>query len=134
MGIALQQGAHSVERFIPAPVPVVWHLLIDVQQWPKWGPSVRRAALEDGSTGLSEGARGTVWTVAGVGLPFRIIEFVPQRSWVWTVAGVRATGHRITPVDGGCRVRFETPRWAPVYLPVCAIGLDRLAKLAQDTQ
>ena len=112
----------------------MWRLLIDVRAWPAWGPSVRRAELADGRSLLTAGARGTVWTVAGVRMPFEITEFVPERRWCWTVAGVTATGHQVTPVDGGSRVRFETPWWAAAYLPVCALGLSRLAALAQASQ
>lgn len=135
MGIALRPQPLSVERFVDAPAEVVWRLLIDVQAWPAWGPSVRRAVLEDGGTLIGAGTRGTVWTVAGVRVPFHITEFstefAPARRWSWTVAGVTATGHTLTPADGGCRVRFTVPWWAPAYLPVCAVGVDRLAALAQ---
>ena len=134
MGIALRPKAVGVDRLIAAPAEQVWQLLTDVLQWPLWGPSVRKAVLDNGETVLSEGARGTVWTAAGVRMPFHITEFTPQRRWRWTVAGVTATGHDVTPVDGGCRVRFDMPWWAAAYLPVCAVGLDRLAKLAQAPQ
>ena len=134
MGIAPRRRTLDVDRFIAAPPSQVWHLLTDVQAWPRWGPSVRRAELSDGETVLSADARGTVWTVAGVRLPFAITEFVPARRWCWTVAGVTATGHELVAADGGCRVRFEVPWWAAAYVPVCAIGLDRLAGLAQTPQ
>ncbi|MGI9161933.1 MAG: SRPBCC family protein [Mycobacterium sp.] len=134
MGMALRSGAVSVDRLVAAPTEQVWRLLTDVRHWPSWGPSVRRAELDSGQTRLSEGASGTVWTAAGVRMPFRITEFDPQRRWCWTVAGVTATGHDLIPVDGGCRVRFDMPWWAVAYLPVCAVGLDRLAKLAQAPQ
>lgn len=126
--------APAVERFIAAPGTVVWRLLVDVREWPAWGPSVRRAVLADGASMLHAGASGTVWTAAGVGLPFRITEFVEQHRWSWTVAGVRATGHQLTATEQGCRVRFEVPWWATPYLPVCAVGLDRLAKVSQASQ
>lgn len=124
----------GVDRFIAAPPSVVWRLLVDVRAWPDWGPSVRRAELSDGQTLLSPGARGTVWTVGGVRMPFAITEFVPERRWCWTVAGVTATDHELIPVGEGCRVRFEAPWWAVAYLPVCMLGLDRLAELAQAVQ
>lgn len=123
-----------MERLILAPLPVVWRLLIDVRLWPVWGPSVRWAELATGDTMLGPGARGTVWTVGGVRMPFVVTDFVPERSWGWTVAGVNATGHQLMPADGGCRVRFEVPWWAVGYLPVCARGIDRLAELAQSSQ
>ncbi len=134
MGIAPRGRALGVDRLIAAPPPVVWRLLTDVQAWPDWGPSVRRAELADGGTLLSAGARGTVWTVAGVRMPFTITEFAPGRRWAWTVSGVRATGHEVIPTDGGCRVWFEVPWWAPAYLAVCVVALDRLAALAGSQQ
>lgn len=130
MGFALRGPTASVDRRIDAPPEVVWRLLVDLEQWPKWGPSVRRAALSDGTSELRSGAHGTVWTAIGAALPFTVTDFVPGRRWSWTVAGVPATGHDVTPVPGGCRVRFETPWWAAAYLPVCAVALGKIAGLA----
>ncbi len=131
MGIALRSPTASVDRRIDAAPEVVWRALIDLEQWPLWGPSVRRAELTGGGTQLIAGAQGTVWTSLGVALPFRITAFDPGRRWNWTVAGVPATGHEVTPVNGGCRVRFETPWWAAGYLPVCAVALARIDKLVR---
>lgn len=127
MGITLRPP--SVDRRIGAPTATVWAVLTDTDQWPLWGPSVRRAELHAGGTRLTAGAHGTVWTAVGVALPFRITDFEPGRRWGWTVAGVPATGHEVTAVSGGCRVRFETPWWATAYLPVCAAALARIEKL-----
>lgn len=79
---------------------------------------------------MSAGARGTVWTVAGVRLPFTVTEFEPGRRWSWTVAGVPATGHQVSAAGHGCLARFEVPWWAVAYLPVCAAGLARIDRLA----
>ena len=119
----------SVERRIGAPPEAVWRVLIDVEQWPQWGPSVRRAQLSDGSTLLTAGARGTVWTALGPALPFRVTTFDPGRRWDWTVAGIPATGHEVTEAPGGCLVRFTTPWWAAAYLPVCAAALGKIEKI-----
>lgn len=135
MGIALRPRAVSVDRRIGAPAEVVWNLLVDLRCWPMWGPSVRRATLDDGGTHLSAGARGTVWTVAGVAMPFRVTDFEPGRRWAWRVAGVPATGHQVLVEPGGCRVVFEVPWWAGAYLAVCAVALSRIDTLAtQPTQ
>lgn len=128
MGITLR----SVERRIPAQPEVVWRLLTDVAEWPRWGPSVRRAALDDGTSRISAGARGTVWTAVGFPVRFTITEFEPGRRWAWTVAGVTATGHDVIPEQGGCRVRFDVPWWATAYLPVCAAALGEIERLARD--
>ena len=111
------------------PPAAVWRLLVDVQEWPRWGPSVRRAALDDGGSELSAGARGTVWTAVGLPVRFSITEFDPGRRWAWTVAGVTATGHDVIATPGGCRVRFDVPWWAVAYLPVCAAALTRIEGL-----
>lgn len=128
MGIALRPP--GVDRRIAAAPEAVWRLLTDLETWPLWGPSVRRAALRDGGTVLREGAQGTVWTAVGVALPFTVTEFIPGRRWDWTVAGVTATGHEVTSTTSGCVVRFSTPWWAAAYLPVCAAALSRIEKLA----
>ncbi len=129
MGITLRPPA--VDRRIGAPPEAVWRLLIDVEQWPLWGPSVRRAELAGGGTQLTPGAHGTVWTVVGAALPFRVTEFEPGRRWGWTVAGVPATGHEVRAAPGGCVARFEAPWWAAAYLPVCAAALARIDKLVR---
>ena len=130
MGIALRPPTASVDRLIGAPPAVVWRLLVDVREWPHWGPSVRRAELHGGGSQLHAGARGTVWTVAGVRLPFAVTEFDTGHRWTWAVAGVPATGHQVTGSADGCRARFEVPWWAMAYLPVCAAALARIDRLA----
>jgi uncharacterized protein YndB with AHSA1/START domain len=129
MGIALLPPTASVDRRIAAPSAAVWRLLADVEEWPRWGPSVRGAQLESGGSELTAGAQGTVRTALGVTLPFTITDFDPGRRWGWTVAGLPGTGHQVTDVPGGCRVRFEVPWWAVAYLPVCAVALARIEKL-----
>lgn len=130
MGIA----PRSVAREVGVPPAAVWRLLTDVDQWPCWGPSVRRAALDEGGRYITAGARGTVWTAVGVPLRFTVTDFDPGRSWSWAVAGVPATGHEVTALDGGCRVRFTVPWWATAYLPVCAAALARIDRLASAGQ
>lgn len=127
MGIALRSPRPSVDRRIDAPAAEVWRVLTDLEQWPHWGPSVRRAALADGAAELGLGARGTVWTAVGIPLPFEITEFEPGRRWGWTVAGVPATGHEVIPAERGCVARFEVPWWASAYLAVCSVALARIA-------
>lgn len=119
-----------VGRRIAATPQSVWRLLVDVQAWPRWGPSVRRAVLHDGATRLDHGVRGTVWTAVGVPMPFTITEFEPVHRWAWSVSGVPATGHEVVPDGEGCRVSFDVPRWASAYLPVCAVALRRIERIA----
>lgn len=130
MGIGLRR----VDRSMPVAPETAWRLLVDVDEWPGWGPSVRRAALDDGSTVISAGAQGTVWTAVGFPVRFAITDFEPGRRWAWNVGGITATGHEVLPAPGGCRVRFDVPWWATAYLPVCAAALVKIERLARDTQ
>lgn len=122
----------SVSRRIAAPAEDVWALLTDTGKWPAWGPSI--TGVEPAGTGmpagLGPGSRGRVRTVLGAALPYTVTGFEPGRYWSWSVAGVPATGHRVVPQDGGCLVTFTVPWWAPAYLPVCAVALRRIERLA----
>lgn len=119
----------SVSRHIAASAADVWELLTDVGRWPEWGPSVTGAELD--SPGLKAGSTGRVRTLPGIRLPFTVTEFEAARSWSWSVAGIRATGHVVVPEEGGCRITFTVPWWAPAYLPVCAVALRRIAKITE---
>ena len=121
----------TIERFIDAPPDAVWSVLVDLDAWPQWGPSVQGAELaEAGPLGL--GSRGKVWAPFGVALPFTITEFEENRRWTWEVAGISATSHGVDPDGDGCRAWMSVPLWAPAYLGVCAVALQRIARLAAD--
>lgn len=121
----------TVNRRIQAPADAVWNVLTDLDDWPRWGPTVQRGELDDGAV-LTLGSRGRVWTPVGVPLPFTITEFVPGVSWAWAVAGVPATRHGVDPEEGGCRAWMSAPTWAPAYLPVLAIALRRIEGIARS--
>jgi uncharacterized protein YndB with AHSA1/START domain len=118
----------TVSRTIEASADAVWHVLTDLDAWPRWGPTVAGAEL-DGS-GFELGATGRVWTPVGVPLPFVISELDPGRTWAWNVAGVPATRHGVEPHGNGCRAWMSAPLWAPAYLPVLAIALRRIDDMA----
>lgn len=118
------------ERVVDAPAADVWRILTDLDDWPRWGPSVRSAAIEGGAP--RPGARGTVTTIAGVRLAFEITAWEPPRRCAWKVAGVRATDHVVEPMgDSRCRVRIGVPWFAAPYLVVCRVGLARIGALAR---
>ena len=119
---------------VDAPADVAWDLLVRVDQWPRWGPTVRRATVDGVGDRIHAGASGTVWTAVGPALPFRVEEWQdegPVRRWSWRVAGVMATSHTVTEHAGGCRVEFTAPWWAPGYAPVLWLGLRRVRSLAR---
>ena len=105
---------------IEAPVARVWEVLVDVESWPRWTPtmtSVRR--LDDGPLRVGSSARieqpklrPMVWTVT---------ELVPERSfnWVARVPGLAITGeHTITRLDDGrTRLDLAATSSGPLALP-----------------
>lgn len=129
----------EVSRRIAASTEDVWALLTETSRWPDWGPSITGVepvaarpgpAAGPGSGGLAFCSRGKVRTVLGAALPYTVTAFEAGRYWSWSVAGIPATGHRVFPQDGGCLVTFTVPWWAPAYLPVCALALRRIERLA----
>ena len=120
----------TVDREIAATPSAVWELLVDLDAWPKWGPTIRGARLDEPHTELALHATGTVQTSLLVSLPFVITAFDPGRHWAWKVAGVPATRHWVDPAGDGARVGMAAPWWAAPYLTVCAIALRRIDDMA----
>lgn len=120
---------------VEASPDVVWDLLVRLSAWPRWGPTVREARLDDGAPVLHPGATGRVRTVAGPWVPFRVEEWRVDdeaRCWSWRVAGIPATGHGVTRLAARrCRVEMSAPWWAAGYAPVLWLGLRRLRALAE---
>ena len=118
-------------RDIDAPASAAWDVLTDLDRWPEWSPSVRRAELDGGR--FEAGATGSVTTIVGLTLRFEITTFEDSRSWAWNVSGIGATDHRVTEHGSGrCRVSFGVPLWAAAYLPVCRLALGRIATIVEE--
>ncbi len=110
---------------IPAPPDVVWDVLTDVPDWPRWCPPVRRVT-RFGT--LKPGERMAYVLAMGPGVPvsfdveLQVVD--PPRHLQWTSTkwwGVRGTrAFRLTPVPDGTEVvdekTFESRIW-----PVAAL-------------
>lgn len=119
-----------------APGELAWEQLIDLRCWPRWGPTVRAARLDDGSERLSAGATGSVQTVLGPWLAFRVDDWRVDghlMSWSWRVAGVSATEHVVLRHGPArCRVEMSVPWWAVPYLGVVRVALTRIRRRVED--
>lgn len=116
----------TADKYIAAAPAAVWELLVDLDAWPKWGPTIRRARLDAPHTELGLHATGTVQTSLLVAVPFEVTEFEPGRRWAWKVGGVPATRHRVDPVGSGARVSISVPWWSAPYLTVCSVAVRRI--------
>jgi len=82
---------------------------------------------------IEAGMRGRVQTAIGLWLPFEIDEWEAGAYWHWHVGGIAATGHRVESIDAtSCRIVFTMPAWAPFYRPVCALAIERIARVARE--
>jgi hypothetical protein len=118
----------SIGKFYDASTPIVWDLITDTFQWPRWGPTVKRVDSTDRF--IRKGTRGRVLTAVGIWLPFMIVEYKHRSFWSWKVGSINATGHRIQVAEaGGTCLWFEIPLIAAPYSLVCRMALDRIEKL-----
>ena len=118
----------SIGKFYSASPLLVWDLITDTAQWPRWGPTVKRVQLPERF--IRKGSSGRVLTAFGIWLPFVIVEYEHACFWSWKVATIKATGHRIQAIEtGGCYLWFEVPMMAAPYALVCRMALGRIENL-----
>ena len=118
----------SIGKFIQASPLIVWDLITDTVQWPLWGPTVKKVRFPQRF--IRKDSKGQVLTIFGIWLPFVITEYEHARFWSWNVASIKATGHRIQPIEtGGCSLWFDVPMIAVPYSLVCQMALCRIEKI-----
>ena len=129
--IKISANRLSVGKFYHASPLLVWELITDTAQWPRWGPTVKRVRFPERF--IYKDSRGHVLTVFGIWLPFVVVEYEDASFWSWKVSSVKATGHRIQAIEtGGCFLWFEMPMIASPYALVCKLALGRIEKLLSE--
>jgi hypothetical protein len=118
----------SVGKSYPVSPLIVWEIITDTSQWPRWGPTVKNVQLSERFIRI--GSRGKVLTSLGVWLPFVIDEYEYASFWSWKVASIKATGHRVQASEnGGSNLWFEIPMLAAPYTVICQMALGRIENL-----
>ncbi len=103
----------------------VWELITNTKRWHEWGPSITE--IDCAERYIKKGAHGKVKIPIGIWVPFVITEYEEMRYWSWRIWGVRATGHKIEPLDEcRCNIIFEVPTFASPYLFICWIAIRRI--------
>lgn len=121
----------EIRKSINATQEAVWTLITDTSRWTQWGPSVSEVNSTDRY--IRKGTRGKVKLPIGIWIPFLITDYEDKRYWSWSVWGIRATGHRIEPLDEKkCVITFEVPTLAAPYLLVCWIAIRRIESILQN--
>jgi hypothetical protein len=118
---------------LDAPCDMVWDLLTDTTRWHEWGPSI--VSVDSVDRYIKKETRGRVKVRFGIWMPFVITDFEDQRYWAWTIWGIRATGHRLEPVDASsCNIFFEVPTMAAPYLFICWIAIKRIKAILEHAK
>ena len=91
---------------VDAPPERVWSVLMDVECWHEWTPSIRRIQrLEPGD--LAPGKAVRIWQPGLLPAVWRVTEFEPTELFTWASRspGVRSTAsHRVERRGNGSRV------------------------------
>lgn len=118
----------SVGKKFPASPHILWDLITDTTQWPRWGPTVK--AVRNSERYICKGSGGQVLTAVGIWLPFVVADFEHESFWSWKVASVKATGHRLQLTETGeCLLWFEVPLIVAPYIVICHLALKRIEEI-----
>ena len=119
----------EVNATIAASPDQIWPVLIDVERWHEWTPSIISIKrLENGRFGLGDTAR-----IRQPKLPemiWRVTDFQPQRGFVWEANswGVLTVGeHWITPHPTGAELLLQI-RQSGRFVPIFAPWISRLTR------
>jgi uncharacterized membrane protein len=94
---------------IPAPQPLVWSVMVDVERWPEWTPSISRVKLLSPGP-LQVGSRVRVHQPKLPPAFWRVTELNSGEDFTWVsrAPGVRVTAwHMVESIAGGSRVSLS---------------------------
>ena len=89
--------AFELSADIDAAPERVWSVMMDLERWPEWTPSVSRIQRLDPGE-LTPGKAVRIWQPGLVRAVWRVTELVPDErfTWVFRSLGLRSTGtHRV---------------------------------------
>jgi len=105
----MKQTNFSITIEIPAPRPVVWSVISDVERWPEWAPSISRVKKLSAGP-LQVGSRARVHQPKLPPAYWRVTEFDPGAGFTWVslAPGMRVTArHEVQGDASGCFVTLS---------------------------
>ncbi len=131
----------SIAVDIHAPPEIVWAVMIDIDRWAEWTPSVRKIE-RFGSGPIVRGSRVRILQPKVPPAVWQVTELDPGRSFSWKSGSAVAWAvakHRVEASDVGCRATLSLHFGGPLggivacllknlnnrYLQMEATGLKR---------
>jgi hypothetical protein len=112
----MTQSHFHIAMEIPAPSPLVWSVMADVQRWPEWTASITRAKmLSPGS--LQVGSRVRIHQPKLPPAYWQVTELDPGAGFTWVsrAPGVRVTArHSVERIPVGTGVTFSIQYEGPL--------------------
>jgi uncharacterized protein YndB with AHSA1/START domain len=99
----------EVRSRIDAPPEEIWRVLLDVERWPEWTPSITRLEKLDPGD-LRTGQRVRIEQPKLPTMTWTVTALEPGRSFSWSTSrpGVTTVGtHEITVDDSGSEIRLQ---------------------------
>ena len=91
------------EFVVEAPLHAAWNFLSEVERWPLWARHIRSIRLAPPGA-LTAASSGKIRLTNGVSSTFRVVEFLPGKSWMWVGKFLWLTveyDHRFEALDSG---------------------------------
>jgi uncharacterized membrane protein len=109
----MTQTDFSISIDVPAPQPLVWSVMADVERWPEWTESVARVKMLSPGP-LRAGSRVRIHQPQLPPAWWQVTELNPGAGFTWIsrAPGVRVTArHTVEETDAGTRatlsIRYE---------------------------
>jgi uncharacterized membrane protein len=96
----------SKTTHIAAPPDIVWNVMVDVERWPEWTPSIKTVRKLDAGP-LKVGSRARIKQPKLLPAVWTVTRFNAGHSFTWVsgVPGLHTVGyHAIKPAGDGCEV------------------------------
>jgi uncharacterized protein YndB with AHSA1/START domain len=126
---------HLIE--IAAPIQRVWEVTTDVEQWPRWSPTVQSLKRLDGGP-FMVGSRAEIKQPAMPRRIWQVIAMTDGQSFSWQTElwGMRLVGmHELTPTPTGCtsHLQLEIAGAMSIFLtPMLSPSAKRALRLENE--
>jgi uncharacterized protein YndB with AHSA1/START domain len=115
---------------IDAPIEQVWDVLVDVERWPEWSPTMTTVQRLEGGI-FRPGSTARIKQPRLPEAVWRVSAMVPQKSFTWSAhaRGVTAVARHVVAAreEGGTRAASELDWHGPLAL-LTRIFFSRLTK------